>query len=81
MGTHYFSATHLRIQFVPHWEHTTSLLRISEFSSYLTGNALLLCYTFNNSVRTSLETRYFSATRLRIQFVPHWKRTTSLLHI
>jgi hypothetical protein len=26
-------------------------------------------------------THYFSATHLRIQFVPHWKRTTSLLHI
>jgi hypothetical protein len=24
---------------------------------------------------------YFSATHLRTQFVPHWKLTTSLLHI
>jgi phosphoribosyl-AMP cyclohydrolase len=98
LETHYFSATHSRIQFVPHWKHTTSLLHIKEFSSYLTGNTLLLCYTFKNSVRTSLETlllcytfknsvrtsletHYFSATHLKIQFLPHWKHTTSLLHI
>jgi hypothetical protein len=69
--THYFSATHLRIQFVPHWKHTTSLLHIEEFSSYLTAKTLLRCYTFKNSVRTSLETHYFSATHLRILFLPH----------
>jgi hypothetical protein len=45
------------------------------------GNTLLLCYTFKNPVRTSLETRYFSATHLKIKFVLHWKHTTSLLHI
>jgi hypothetical protein len=32
-----------------------------------------------NSVPTSLETHYFPDAHLRIQFVPHWKHTTSLL--
>jgi hypothetical protein len=41
---------------------------------------ILLCYTFKNAVRTSLETHYLSATHLKTQFVPHWKHTTSLLH-
>jgi hypothetical protein len=54
---------------------------VLDTNSAFAGNTLLLCYTFRSSVRTLLETHYFSARRLRIQFVPHWNHTTSLLHI
>jgi hypothetical protein len=42
----------------------------------LTGNTLLLCYTFKTSVRTSLETHYSSDTDLKTHIVPHWKHTS-----
>jgi hypothetical protein len=35
--------------------------------------------TIHNSVRTSLETHYSSATHLETQFLPHWKHTTTCL--
>jgi hypothetical protein len=66
-----------KIQFVPHRKHTPSLLHVKN-PVRTSMETVLLCYT-KNSVRTSLETYYFSAAK-KNQFVPHWKHTPSLLH-
>jgi hypothetical protein len=71
LQTHYFSAKHLRIQFVPHWKHYFSAthLRIQfvpHWKHYFSATHLRIQFLPHWK-------HYFSATHLRIQFVPHWK--------